>query len=138
MEREMDRRIGAASAVMRALYRSVVVKRELSRKAMLSIYRSIYVPTLTYGHELTPPSSPLLTPPPLLTSRPQVDLLHDEVVLEVGVPSEVEADPGAQLAVLERLDLRGGEERKKYKYKNKFKTMNNSACVRPRRARPFC
>ena len=41
MEREMDRRIGAASAVMRALYWSVVV-----------IYRSIYVPTLTYGHEL--------------------------------------------------------------------------------------
>ena len=52
MEREMDRRIGAASAVMRALYRSVVVKKELSRKAKLSIYRSIYLPTLTYGHEL--------------------------------------------------------------------------------------
>ena len=52
MEREMDRRIGAASAVMRALYRSVVVKKELSRKAKLSIYRSIYVPILTYGHEL--------------------------------------------------------------------------------------
>ena len=52
IEREMDRRIGAASAVMRALYRSVVVKKELSRKAKLSIYRSIYVPTLTYGHEL--------------------------------------------------------------------------------------
>ncbi|XP_056625668.1 uncharacterized protein LOC130437983 [Triplophysa dalaica] len=34
MEREIDRWIGAASAVMR------------------SIYRSIYVPTLTYGHEL--------------------------------------------------------------------------------------
>ena len=48
----MDRRIGAASAVMRALYRSVVVKKELSRKAKLSIYRSIYVPILTYGHEL--------------------------------------------------------------------------------------
>ena len=29
MEREMDRRIGAASAVMRALYRSVVVKKVL-------------------------------------------------------------------------------------------------------------
>jgi len=28
------------------------VKRELSRKAKLSIYRSIYVPTLTYGHKL--------------------------------------------------------------------------------------
>ncbi|KAI3360279.1 hypothetical protein L3Q82_014587 [Scortum barcoo] len=31
---------------------TVVVKKELSRKAKLSIYRSIYVPTLTYGHEL--------------------------------------------------------------------------------------
>jgi len=37
---------------MRPLYRSVGVKRELSRKVKLSIYRSIYVPTLTYGHEL--------------------------------------------------------------------------------------
>ncbi|XP_076876507.1 uncharacterized protein LOC143525918 [Brachyhypopomus gauderio] len=52
MEREIDRRIGAASAVMQSLYRSVVVKKELSQKAKLSIYRSIYVPTLTYGHEL--------------------------------------------------------------------------------------
>uniref|UniRef100_A0A672FD98 Reverse transcriptase domain-containing protein n=1 Tax=Salarias fasciatus TaxID=181472 RepID=A0A672FD98_SALFA len=52
MEREIDRRIGAAAAVMQSLYRSVVVKKELSRKAKLSIYRSIYVPTLTYGHEL--------------------------------------------------------------------------------------
>ncbi|MEQ2246388.1 hypothetical protein ILYODFUR_038035 [Ilyodon furcidens] len=33
---------------MAALYRSVVVKRELSQKAKLSIY----VPTLIYGHEL--------------------------------------------------------------------------------------
>jgi len=52
MEREMDRQIGAASAVMRALYRSVVVKRKMSWKTKLSIYRSIYIPTLTYGHEL--------------------------------------------------------------------------------------
>ncbi|XP_051936482.1 uncharacterized protein LOC127610385 [Hippocampus zosterae] len=51
-EREIDRRIGAASAVMRTLYRSVVVKKELSQRAKLSIYRSIYVPTLIYGHEL--------------------------------------------------------------------------------------
>ncbi|KAI3371839.1 hypothetical protein L3Q82_006727 [Scortum barcoo] len=48
IEREIDRRIGAASAVMRSVYRTVVVKKELSRKAKLSIYRSIYVPTLTY------------------------------------------------------------------------------------------
>ncbi|TWW68273.1 hypothetical protein D4764_19G0000710 [Takifugu flavidus] len=36
---------------MRALNRYVVVKKELSRKAKLSIYRSIYVPVLTYGHQ---------------------------------------------------------------------------------------
>ncbi|KAK3518725.1 hypothetical protein QTP70_008916 [Hemibagrus guttatus] len=52
MDREIDRRIGAAAAVMRSMYRSVVVKKELSRKAKLSIYQSIYVPTLNYGHEL--------------------------------------------------------------------------------------
>jgi len=47
MEREIDRWIGAASAVMWALYRSIVVKRDLSQKVNLSIYRSIYIPTLT-------------------------------------------------------------------------------------------
>ncbi|KAK3534060.1 hypothetical protein QTP86_001191 [Hemibagrus guttatus] len=52
MDREIDRRIGAVAAVMRSMCRSVVVKKELSRKAKLSIYQSIYVPTLTYGHEL--------------------------------------------------------------------------------------
>ncbi|KAK3510350.1 hypothetical protein QTP70_004939 [Hemibagrus guttatus] len=48
MEREIDRYIDAVAAVMRY----VVVKKELSLKAKLSIYQSIYVPTLTYGHEL--------------------------------------------------------------------------------------
>ncbi|KAK3528789.1 hypothetical protein QTP70_011573 [Hemibagrus guttatus] len=52
MDREIDRRIGAAAAVMRSMYQSVVVKKELSRKAKLLIYQSIYAPTLTYGHEL--------------------------------------------------------------------------------------
>ncbi|KAK3513794.1 hypothetical protein QTP70_028888 [Hemibagrus guttatus] len=52
MDHEIDRWIGAAAAVMRSMYRSVVVKKELSQKAKLSIYQSIYVPTLTYGHEL--------------------------------------------------------------------------------------
>ena len=41
-----------ASAVMRTLHGSVVVKRELSRKAKLLIYQSIFIPALTYGHEL--------------------------------------------------------------------------------------
>ncbi|KAK3559606.1 hypothetical protein QTP86_013548 [Hemibagrus guttatus] len=52
MDHEIDRQIGAAAAVMQSMYRSVVVKKELNRKAKLSIYQSIYVPTLTYGHEL--------------------------------------------------------------------------------------
>ena len=47
-----DRQIRAASAVMQMLKRSVVAKRDLSQKAKLSIYRSTYVPTLIYGHEL--------------------------------------------------------------------------------------
>ena len=50
MERKTDRRIGAVASVMRLLYRSVVVKRELSRKAKLSVYLSIYIPT--HGHQL--------------------------------------------------------------------------------------
>ncbi|KAL0150867.1 hypothetical protein M9458_053786, partial [Cirrhinus mrigala] len=45
------KRIGAAAAAMRSMYRSVVVKKEPSQKVKLSIYRSIYVPTLTYGHD---------------------------------------------------------------------------------------
>lgn len=36
---------------MQTFYQSVVVKKELSRKGKLSIYQSIYVPTLTYGHD---------------------------------------------------------------------------------------
>lgn len=48
----MDWEIWVASAVIRVLYQSVVVKRELSLKVKLSIYWSIYIPTLTYGHKL--------------------------------------------------------------------------------------
>ena len=51
-EQETDRRIGPASAVMRTLKWSIVVRRELRKKAKLSIYRSIYPTTLTYGNEL--------------------------------------------------------------------------------------
>ena len=37
--------------VLHALHRTVVTKRELSQKAKLLIYWSIFIPTLTYGHE---------------------------------------------------------------------------------------
>lgn len=52
MEQSLDRQIGAVSAVMWILYQSVVLKREWSLKVKLSIYQSIYIQTLTYGHKL--------------------------------------------------------------------------------------
>ena len=50
-DKKLDTRIGKAIAVMRALHYSVVMKRELSKKAKLSIFKAVFVPTLTYGHE---------------------------------------------------------------------------------------
>lgn len=43
--------IGASSAVMQTLHGSVMVKREPSPRAKLSMHRSIFVPTFTDGHE---------------------------------------------------------------------------------------
>ena len=48
---ELDTRIGKASAVMRALHYSVAIKRELSKKAKLSIFKAAFVSISTYGHE---------------------------------------------------------------------------------------
>ena len=50
-DEELDTRIGKASVVMQALHYSVVIKRELSKKAKLSIFKAVFVPILTYGHE---------------------------------------------------------------------------------------
>ena len=36
---------------MRALHDSAVMKRESSKKAKLSIFKAVFVPILTYGHE---------------------------------------------------------------------------------------
>ena len=50
-DEELDIRIGKASAVMLVLPYSVVMKRELSKQAKLSIFKAVFVPILTYGHE---------------------------------------------------------------------------------------
>ena len=50
-DNKLDTCIGKASAAMRQRYRSVVLKRELCTKAKLSVFRSVFVPILTYGHE---------------------------------------------------------------------------------------
>ena len=51
-DEKLDTRIGkASSAIMRALHHLVVMKRELSKKAKLSIFKAVFVPILTYGYE---------------------------------------------------------------------------------------
>ena len=47
----IDARIGKANAVLRKLYCSVVTKRELSKNAKLPVFKSVFLPILTCGHE---------------------------------------------------------------------------------------
>lgn len=47
MEEVLDGRIGAASTVMQSFYWSMVVEREMSHEAELSIYRFVHAPTIT-------------------------------------------------------------------------------------------
>ena len=48
---ELDIRIRKASTIMRALLYSVVMKRVLSKKAQLLIFKTVFAPILTYGHK---------------------------------------------------------------------------------------
>ena len=50
-DEELDTQTGKASAGMRALHYSVVMKQELSKKTNHSIFKAVFVPILTYGHE---------------------------------------------------------------------------------------
>ena len=50
-DEELDTQIGKASAVMRTLHYSVFMKREFSKKAKLSIFKTAFIPILTYDHE---------------------------------------------------------------------------------------
>lgn len=51
MKWEMDKRFGVASGLIRVLYWTVMVEKELSHKLKLSIYCSVYILTLTFEHE---------------------------------------------------------------------------------------
>ena len=48
---EIDRHIGSASATLRSLYRSVVTKKEVSRRTKMAIFNAVYRPTLIDDHE---------------------------------------------------------------------------------------
>jgi len=50
-DEELDTRIGNVSAVMQTLQYSVVLKRELSKKAKLSIFKTVFVFILTYDRK---------------------------------------------------------------------------------------
>jgi len=47
----IDTRVGKTNTLLRELYCSVVTKRELSKTAKLSLFKSIFVAILTCGHE---------------------------------------------------------------------------------------
>lgn len=64
MEREIDKQIGAASAELQALYRSVVVDRELSRMAKLSTSRPSPISMSSLRKNETANKSGLKEPPP--------------------------------------------------------------------------
>ena len=49
--REINTQIGKANAVLHELYCSVVAKRELSKRAKLSVFKSVFVRIFTCGHE---------------------------------------------------------------------------------------
>ena len=48
---ELDTLLGEANAVTRALHYSVVIKRELSKTEKLSIFKTVFVRILTFGHK---------------------------------------------------------------------------------------
>ncbi|CAM1319476.1 Uncharacterised protein r2_g2780 [Pycnogonum litorale] len=48
---ELDTRIAAAGAVMRQLQRLVLLRRELGVRGKLAVFKSVFVPIVTYGHE---------------------------------------------------------------------------------------
>jgi len=47
---EIDTRVGKANAVLREFYCSVVRKLELLNTTKLSLFKSVFVPILNYGH----------------------------------------------------------------------------------------
>jgi len=50
-DEKLDTQMDKASAVMRALQYSVVMKLELLKKAKHSVFKTVFIPILTYGHE---------------------------------------------------------------------------------------
>jgi len=48
---EIDTRISKANAVLRELYRPLLTKQEFFDTTKLTVFKSVFVPILSYGHE---------------------------------------------------------------------------------------
>ena len=59
---EIDTRIRKANALVREIHLSAVTKRELSNNAKLSVFKSVFVPILTYGHDFRLITERILSP----------------------------------------------------------------------------
>ena len=51
-DEELDTRIAKTSAVIRALHYSLVMKRELSKKAKLSIFKTVFIPMVSLWSQI--------------------------------------------------------------------------------------
>ena len=51
LDKELDNRIGKAGKVSSQLYKAIFSKKEVSRKAKLSVHNAVFRPTLFYGSE---------------------------------------------------------------------------------------
>jgi len=91
---EIDTRVGKANAVLREFYRSVVKKRELSNTAKLSVFKSVFVPILTYGHESWVMTERILTQ----VQAPKVGFLRRVHGVMKGL-TEVKLRPGQETSL---------------------------------------
>jgi len=49
--KEIDAQTGKANAFLREIYLSVITKQEICSTTKLSVFETVFVPIITYGHE---------------------------------------------------------------------------------------
>jgi len=91
---EIDTRIGKSNAVLRKLHRSVATKRELSNTAKLSVFKPVFVPILTYGHEFWVMTERILTQ----AQAPKMGFLRRDHGVTKG-RTEVRLCPGQEISL---------------------------------------
>jgi len=90
---EIDTRVDKANAILRGFCCSVVRKRQLSNTAKLSVFKSVFIPILTYGHESWVMTQRILTQ----VQAPKMGVLRrahgvTKGLMEVSLPPEQETN----------------------------------------------